>query len=470
MYKYMIGHGRGFVRTVELFCGAGGMSRGLIDAGFEVVRAYDAWPAAVETYRRNIGPHVVEADLNSLLSIVPQITALAPDVVCGGPPCQDYSLAGRREEGKNASMTVAFAIVVTATRPEWFIMENVLQAQKSQAWAEARAMLKRAGYGLSESRINAAHYGVPQSRRRLFVIGRLGERDGFLQSAIAAKASVAPMTLRQFFGSAVPEAMFFPATSDARRSFYTADESAPTIRERSIRPLPDGHRYHPADIALLENGYVYSRPVRGGRGVRTIDEPIATITRTSWERPTPRYLGAPHHLDPVIATDTAVLSVDQIARIQGFPANWEWGEIPKRDVLQMIANAVPAPVARCLGEVILARHRGQSAPAIEGRFIDWLVRGGRSRATAHNLKANVGRARRLLGGRTFADTGHELLALETASGFDTLAKNTKSDLRRALAVLAEFEASKLQKQRKPRRPTASPPPEHETGAMLKEAA
>lgn len=131
------------MRTVELFCGAGGMSRGLVDAGFDVVRAYDAWPAAVETYRRNIGPHVVEADLNSLLSIVPQITALAPDVVCGGPPCQDYSLAGRREEGKNASMTVAFAIVVTATRPEWFIMENVLQAQKSQAWAEARAMLKR---------------------------------------------------------------------------------------------------------------------------------------------------------------------------------------------------------------------------------------------------------------------------------------------------------------------------------------
>ncbi|ANV24588.1 hypothetical protein BA939_11965 [Rhizobium sp. S41] len=446
------------------------MSRGLIDAGFEVVRAYDAWPAAVETYRRNIGPHVVEADLNNLLSIVPQITALAPDVVCGGPPCQDYSLAGRREEGKNASMTVAFAIVVTATRPEWFIMENVLQAQKSQAWAEARAMLKRAGYGLSESRINAAHYGVPQSRRRLFVIGRLGERDGFLQSAIAAKASAAPMTLRQFFGSAVPETMFFPATSDARRSFYTADESAPTIRERSIRPLPDGHRYHPADVALLENGYVYSRPVRGGRGVRTIDEPIATITRTSWERPTPRYLGAPHHLDPVIATDTAVLSVDQIARIQGFPVEWMWGEIPKRDVLQMIANAVPAPVARCLGEVILERHRGQSAPAIEGRFIDWLVRGGRSRATAHNVKANIGRARRLLGGRTFADTGCEILALEAASGFDALPRNTRSDLRRALTVLAEFEASKLHKKRKPRRSTVSLPSELESDAMLKEAA
>ena len=470
MYKYMIGHGRGFVRAVELFCGAGGMSRGLVDAGFNVVRAYDAWPAAVETYRRNIGPHVVEVDLNNLLTIVLEISALAPDIVCGGPPCQDYSLAGRREEGKNASMTIAFAIVVATVRPQWFVMENVTQAQKSQAWAEARAMLKRAGYGLSESRLNASYYGVPQSRRRLFVVGRLGERDGFLQSAIATKASAAPMTLRQFFGSAVPEAVFFPATSDARRSFFSADESAPTIRERSIRPLPEGHRYHPADIALLENGFVYSRPVRGGRGVRTIDEPIATITRTSWERPTPRYLGAPHHLDPVIATDTAVLTVDQIARIQGFPADWTWGEIAKRDVLQMIANAVPAPVARSLGEVILERHQGQSVPALEGRFIDWLVRGGRNRATAHNVKANVGRARRLLGGRTFADTGHEILALEAASGFDALPKNTKSDLRRALSLLSEFEASKRLKQRRPRRSAVSVPLELESPAALKQAA
>jgi DNA (cytosine-5)-methyltransferase 1 len=446
------------------------MSRGLVDAGFDVVRAYDAWPVAVETYRRNIGPHVVEADLNNLLSIVPQISALAPDIVCGGPPCQDYSLAGQRQEGENASMTVAFAIVVTAARPEWFIMENVVQAQKSQAWAEARAILKRAGYGLSESKINAAYYGVPQSRRRLFVIGRLGERDGFLQSAIAAKASAKPMTLREFFDPTMPEATYFPATSDARRSFYSSEESAPTIREKSMRPLPPTHRPHPADAALLTNGYVYSRPLRDGRGVRSIDEPMTTITRTSWERPTSRYLNSPHPADPVPAATTAVLVIDQISRIQGFPTDWKWIATSKQDIRQMIANAVPAPVAKSLGEVILERHRGQSVPAIEGRFVDWLVRSGRKRATAHNIKANVGRARRLLDGRTFADVGCELLALEVAPGFDALPKNTRSDLRRALAILAEFEASKLLKQKKPRRPTELPSLELAPVEMLKEAA
>jgi len=67
------------------------------------------------------------------------------------------------------------------------------------------------------------------------------------------------------------------------------------------------------------------------------------------------------------------------------------------------------------------------------------------------------------------DNGHEILALEVAPGFDVLPKSTKSDLRRALAVLAEFETSKLQKQRKPRRSTALPSPV-ETDAALKEAA
>ncbi|WP_082511143.1 MULTISPECIES: DNA cytosine methyltransferase [unclassified Rhizobium] len=379
------------------------MSRGLIDAGIDVVRAYDAWPVAVETYRKNIGPHAEVADLKNLLSVVPEICRLAPDLICGGPPCQDYSLAGGRKEGENASMTIAFAIAVTAVRPQWFVMENVIQARSSRAWAEAKAMLERAGYGLSESKINAAQYGVPQNRRRLFVIGRLGERNGFLQSAIAAAASAKPVTLRDFF------------------------------------------KPHPADAALLENGFVYCRPLRDGRGVRSIDEPIHTISRTSWERPTVRYLSAPHPKDPVPASAAAILTVDQISRLQGFPENWRWVASVKQDRMQMIANAVPGPVAKALGGVILARQAGQSIPGIEGRFLDWLTRGGRTRATSRNIKANANRARRLLGGRTFADVNIEITALEALEDFQVLSKGTRSDLRQALRLHDEFVASKTRK-------------------------
>lgn len=430
------------MQAVELFCGAGGMSRGLIDAGIEVIRAYDAWPVAVENYRHNIGPHAEVADLKNLLSIIPEIVRLAPDMICGGPPCQDYSLAGRRQEGENASMTVAFAIIATAVRPEWIVMENVIQASKSQAWAEARAMLKRAGYGLSESRTNASLYGVPQSRRRFIVTARLGERDGFLQSAVADAASARPMTLRDMFGPLIKSPLYFPATSAARRSLYSPDESAPTIRERSIRPVPATWHPHAADIALIENGYVYSRPVRGGRGVRTIDEPFPTVTRTSWERPAPKYLGNPHPDDPAPAELTATLTREQASRIQGFPEDWQWIARTQRDILQMIANAVPAPLAKAIGEIILARQAGQTVPAIEGRFLDWLEHNGQRRTIARNIKASAMRARRILGGRTYADSARELADLDAVAGFASLPKNTRSDLRRALVLLAQFESSK----------------------------
>lgn len=430
------------MRAVELFCGAGGMSRGLIDAGIDVIKAYDAWPVAVENYRHNIGPHVEVADLKDILSIVPAISELDPDMICGGPPCQDYSLAGRRQEGENASMTIAFAIIATAVRPEWIVMENVIQAAKSQAWAEARAMFKRAGYGLSESRTNASLYGVPQSRRRFIVVARIGERDGFLQSAVSDAASSRPMTLRDLFGEAIKRPLYFPATSTARRSLYSPDESAPTIRERSIRPVPATWHPHAADAALIENGFVYSRPVRGGRGVRTIDEPFPTVTRTSWERPAPKYLGNPHPDDPAPAALTATLTKEQASRIQGFPEDWRWIARAQRDILQMIANAVPAPLAKAIGEVILARHSGVTSPEIEGRFLDWLVRKGHRRAIARNIKASATRARRLLGGRTYADSARELADLDAAAGFRELPKNTRSDLRRALVLLVEFEIAK----------------------------
>ncbi|MBY5894885.1 DNA cytosine methyltransferase [Rhizobium leguminosarum] len=425
------------------------MSRGLIDAGIQVIQAYDAWPVAVENYRHNIGPHAEVADLKNLLSIIPEIARLAPDMICGGPPCQDYSLAGRRQEGENASMTIAFAIIATAVRPEWIIMENVIQAAKSQAWADARTMLKRAGYGLSESRTNASLYGVPQSRRRLIVTARLGERDGFLQSAIAAASSMRPMTLRDFFAPVVKN----PETSPVRRLPRSREKEASEIRGR-IGAFPENRRPHPDDIALVENGFVYSRPVRGGRGVRTIDEPYPTVTRTSWERPAPKYLSNPHPDDPAPAASTFALTRDQASRIQGFPEDWRWIARTQRDILQMIANAVPAPLAKAIGEIILARQAGQTIPAIEGRFLDWLERSGHRRTIARNIKSSAMRARRLLDGRTYADLARELANLDAVVGFASLPKNTRSDLRRALLLLAEFEASKKSRSKR-RCPLAS---------------
>jgi DNA (cytosine-5)-methyltransferase 1 len=392
------------LKVVELFCGAGGLSLGLLNAGFDVVGAFDQWPLAVETYRCNVGDHVVEADLSKVVGIVPRILRLQPDLISAGPPCQDYSVAGRRQEGSNADLTVAFAIIVATVRPEWFIFENVVSASKSKAWTEARLILERAGYGISESRLKMEHYGVPQQRRRLVSIGRLGERHHFLEANIAAAADTHPMTLATYF---------------------QAD-----------------------DPSISGSAYVYCRPLRAGRGVRSTNEPFVTVTRTSWERPTRRYLSAPHPSDPVPASQALWLNTDQLSQIQGFPPNWNWGVASRHDIMQMIANAVPPPVAKRIGDVILTRAAGKTIPQVEGRFLDWLAKGERSRATARNIKANLSRAMRLLNGRTLSDPAQELAMLEAASGFEALGRATRSDLRQALKLYGEFR--KEQTLRRPR--------------------
>ncbi|MGO6813383.1 DNA cytosine methyltransferase [Rhizobium brockwellii] len=399
------------MRVVELFCGAGGMSLGLTWAGFDVVAAYDNNEVAVENYCHNIGPHAHGADLSDVLSIVPELLELSPDMICGGPPCQDYSPAGNGVEKENAKLTLAFALAIVAVRPTWFLMENVKEAlgKNKKTWPQARAVLKNAGYGITEVVVDCSRYGVPQARKRLIAVGRLGECDGFLETAIREAATPNQLTIRQAFSNTFGR-----------------------------MPDPD-NPWNPEIATVIATGHVFTRPFYNGRGVRTVDEPFATITRTSAEPPTGRYRSQTHPRDSAHPTASAAMTPHVMSRLQGFPHRWRWSASNDRDLMQMIANAVPAPVIKIMGEIITSRQEGNSYQPADERFLKWLVRGGRrSRATARNIKANLGRARHMLYGRTFADSTLEIAALEKLPGFDTLRKGTKSDLRQALCLYREY--------------------------------
>lgn len=418
------------------------MSLGLQRAGFDLVQAYDSWDAAVEVYRGNVGSHVWKADLKDIFQIGPMIAALAPDIIVGGPPCQDFSSAGDRVEGERAGLTRAFAMLVCIARPRWFLMENVPQAARSQAWADARKMLVRSGYGLTECKLDASFYGVPQARRRLFVVGRLGEADGFLQSALASARSDQPMTVRDMLGNALGDAFYAHPRMPGKRAVWSTDEPAPTMRGSSRRPIPPGYQPHPDDAALLAAEAFFTRPFYDGRGVRSLDEPAPAVIRTTRERPRLSYLADPHPQDPIPAQQAAILTQGLTSRIQGFPALWDWSTANSRDTDQLIANAVPAPLAEAIGRVILAREVGDSIPAIPGRFGQWLRHSkGMSKASVRNVKTRINRARRLLGGRTFADSALERAALEAIPGFAALPSGTRSDLRIAVRLLWEWETS-----------------------------
>lgn len=378
------------LRAVDLFCGAGGLSLGLQRAGIEIVAAYDEWEEAAAVYSRNVGSHVQVADLEYVLWYALYIKDLNPDLIAGGPPCQDFSAAGLRKEGDRSMLMAAFAMIVVIVRPEWVLIENVRDVRQSASWADAHDILKKAGYGLTQVLVDASRYGVGQARQRFIIVGRLGEADDFLEQAILDARSERPTTIRDTLGD-------------------------------------------------MENDYVFVRPYKGGRGVRFVDEPAPTIIRTSREPPTVGYLACPSPQDPAPADQVPLLTQQQTSLLQGFPPDWDWSPARRvRDIDQMIANAVPAPLAEAIGRIILARHRGEGIPTIESGFSEWLQCRGIKGQVLRNRRHALGRARKMLGGRIFANIGEELLALEKADGFAELKASTRSDMKAALRAYAEF--------------------------------
>lgn len=119
------------MRTVDLFCGCGGLSLGFQKTGHEVVAAYDNWDAALDVYRLNFKHPVHKTDLMDTAKASKSVAAYCPEMIVGGPPCQDYSSAGGRdEEGGRAILTVKYAEIVASVHPKWFVMENVANIMK----------------------------------------------------------------------------------------------------------------------------------------------------------------------------------------------------------------------------------------------------------------------------------------------------------------------------------------------------
>ena len=236
------------MRVIDLFSGCGGMSLGFQNAGFQIVAAYDNWQPAIDIYQRNFQHPIFKKDL-STEDVVPELKDYSPDMIIGGPPCQDFSIAGKREfRGKRANLTLKFGLIVSEVRPQWFVMENVYNIEKSPIFEEVLTIFKSAGYGITKHVWDASYMGVPQMRRRYFVIGKLGEKDDFLLDKLLSGLSKERMTVRNYFEGKPFNAEFIyqhPRTYK-RRAIFSADEPLSTIRSVN-RPIPSNYVIHPAD-------------------------------------------------------------------------------------------------------------------------------------------------------------------------------------------------------------------------------
>ena len=121
------------IKVVDLFAGCGGLSLGFERKGFEVVAAFDNWEPAIQTYKSNFKHPIFKKDLSETHDLS-EIIAFKPTVIVGGPPCQDFSSAGHRNEKLGrADLTISFSEIIAKVQPKYFVMENVPRIQKRKS-------------------------------------------------------------------------------------------------------------------------------------------------------------------------------------------------------------------------------------------------------------------------------------------------------------------------------------------------
>lgn len=164
--------------VIDLFCGCGGMSLGFIEAGYKVVLGIDYWQDALETFANNhSGSKVLQADLFTISAkdIASKTNITEVDVIIGGPPCQGFSIAGKRMiDDERNKLYKSFVECVDYYQPEAFVMENVPNIISMGRGSIKDSILEdfeRIGYKVKYKVLLASEYGVPQNRRRAFFVG-----------------------------------------------------------------------------------------------------------------------------------------------------------------------------------------------------------------------------------------------------------------------------------------------------------
>ena len=268
---------------------------GFSNAGFNVVAAFDNWDPAIDIYKKNFSHPIIKKDLEDT-SDIKDIKSFKPDIIIGGPPCQDFSSAGHRDESLGrAQLTSSFTEIIAEIKPKFFLMENVPRIQKSDVFPRVLKEFRELGYGLTYTVLDASRCGTPQARKRFVLIGELGGKDDFLLKELVDGMSDKQMTLHDYFGDSLGfEHYFRVPRSYQRRGIFSIFEPSMTIRGVD-RPLPAGYPGHPGDTA-----------------------PLSTAIRT--------------------------LTVKERSLIQTFPEDFKL-EGSKTTLNQLIGNAVPVKLA-----------------------------------------------------------------------------------------------------------------------------
>lgn len=359
------------MRAISLFSGAGGMDLGIEAAGFNVVFSVEIDPLAVATLNTNRSRY-----FPNLPSLIPlDITQLEPsdvlravdtgpeeiDLLVGGPPCVAFSKSGfhleykRQGHDPRAGLLEHYVRFIEGIRPRAFIAENVFglayQNQSAVPFARFLSRLTGLGYCVSHAVLNAADFGVPQNRQRLFIIGA---RDGQQLS----------FPVPSHWGH--HERRVKPIHADCLLPHRTAGEALAGLRaEPEVGEVVNGKYGHLLSDIPPGKNYLFYTEHEGHPAplFRWRSRYWTFLLKLDPNRPSPTIQAQPGPYVGPFHWENRRLRVPELKRLQGFPDDYQLcGN--RRQIQLQIGNSVPPRLAQAVAESVMLQLAGGERPEI----------------------------------------------------------------------------------------------------------
>lgn len=333
--------------VIDLFCGCGGLSLGFEQAGYNVLLGIDNWKDALVTFKHNHhGSETMCADLMKLnpKEVEEKIGKQNVDVIIGGPPCQGFSIAGKRivDDDRN-KLYKSYVRMVDYFKPKAFVLENVpniLTIGDSIIKHTIIADFEALGYKVVNKVLLASDYGVPQNRRRAFFVGLLSGKDFIYPEPTIEQRVTSEQALSDLPENSLPDGTSYPIAplSEYQRlirkgssGVYNHDITIHTEQtQRIIAMVPDGGNYKNLPEELQQTRKVHIAWTR-------LNSKTPSITIDTGHR---------HHFHYKY---NRIPTVRESARIQSFPDTVLFlGS--KTSQYKQVGNAVPPLMAKAIAE------------------------------------------------------------------------------------------------------------------------
>ncbi|MCM1142260.1 MAG: DNA cytosine methyltransferase [Muribaculum sp.] len=337
---------------IDLFCGCGGFSLGFERAGYNVLLGIDVWKDSLQTFSKNHkNSHVLNADMSTLdpAEVSEILGGRQIDVIIGGPPCQGYSIAGKRivDDIRN-SLYKSFVRFVGYFKPEAFVMENVPNILSIGGGIVRDAIISdftSLGYTVEYKVLTASDFGVPQNRRRAVFVGLKRDKHFKFPEAMDSPKITSYEALSDLPEGGIVDGAEYPCEPQSeyqklmRKNSTTLYNHQPCHHNQKTKDIiamvPDGGNYKdlPADLQSTRKVHIAWTRLSSSKPSFTIDT------------------GHRHHFH---YSFNRIPTARESARIQSFPDDFVFS-CSRTSQYKQIGNAVPPLLSEAIAKALLTQ-------------------------------------------------------------------------------------------------------------------